>query len=74
MGIIPLVVLLTVKDHALVTLKNPALDYARYGVTLDTINHYANQAFLVILVITVLQLTWDLWQLGREAMRKRAAR
>jgi hypothetical protein len=73
MGIIPLVLLLTVKDHALVTLKNPALDYARYGVTLDTINQYAHKAFLVILVITVLELAWNLWQLGREALRKRVA-
>lgn len=73
MGIIPLVVLLTVKDHALATLKNPALDYARYGATLDTINQYANKAFLVILVMTSLQLAWDIWVLGRDAMRKRAA-
>jgi hypothetical protein len=73
MGLIPLVVLLTVKNQALVNLKNPALDQARYGATLDTINFYTHKAFLIIFVITVLQLAWDIWQLGREAMRKRLA-
>jgi|SRR5580658_7747272 hypothetical protein len=72
-GLIPLAMLLTAKDHMLATLKNPALDQARYGATLESINQGVYKAFVIIAVIAVLGLAWDIWHLGREAMRKRAA-
>jgi hypothetical protein len=72
-GLIPLLFLLTARDHALVLLKHPALDQARYGATLDSINHWVNRAFLIIAAITVLQLVWDLGRMSIDAYRKREA-
>lgn len=38
LGLIPLVLLLTVPNHASVVLKHAALDQVRYGATVDAIN------------------------------------
>jgi len=72
-GLIPLLLLLTARDHALVLLKHPALDQVRYGATLDSINHWANRGFTIIAFIATLQLAWDLGRLSLDAYRKREA-
>jgi hypothetical protein len=72
-GLIPVVLLLTVRDHALVFLKNPAADQAQYGATLNTINHWASRGFLIILAIASLQLIWDIGRILLDHYRKRAA-
>jgi hypothetical protein len=73
MGLIPLVFVLAARDHVLIVLKHPALDEARYGATLDSINFYTYRGFLVVAAITSIQLIWELYQLSRNAYRNRAA-
>jgi hypothetical protein len=73
MGLIPLAIVLAVRDHALILLKHPALDQLRYGSTLDVINLYVYRSFLVIAAIASLQLAWDLGRLSINAYRKHAA-
>ena len=73
MGLIPLAVLLTVRDHAWVALKHPALDEARYGGTLNAINDGIYKALLVICAIVTLQLVWDLGRASLDVYRRRAA-
>ncbi len=72
-GFIPLLFLLNARDHVLVLLKHPALDSARYGAALGSINYWVNRAFLIIAVITALQLVWDLGRMSLDAYRKREA-
>ena len=72
-GLIPLVLLLTVWAPAYVTLKHPALDQARYGGTLDLINHSIYRSLLVICIISILQLAWEIGRVMLEAYRRRAA-
>jgi hypothetical protein len=73
MGLFPLGVVLSVRDHALVTLKHPALDQAHFGATLDTINTWTYRSFLIIFALTVLQLVWEIWQVSMGAYRRRMA-
>ncbi|HXR37463.1 MAG TPA: hypothetical protein VN776_00130 [Terracidiphilus sp.] len=72
-GLIPLAMLLTARDHATVLLKHPMLDQARYGATLDTINKSVNWSVALICAITVVQLLWGITQMILNAYRKRAA-
>jgi len=71
-GMVPLFLVLTVKDQALVMLKNPA-DFARYGSALGDINRGVHTAFLIIALIASIQLVVDVFKLGMEVWRKRAA-
>ena len=70
-GLIPLVLLLTVPNHAAVVLKHPALDQVRYGVTLNTINQGIYRVALIIFVIALIQTIVDFVKLGISAYRKR---
>ena len=72
-GLIPLVVLLGVRDRAYVLLKHPELDQAQYGATLTSINQAITWGLEVICAITVLRLVWEIGRLGVEAYRKRLA-
>jgi hypothetical protein len=72
-GLVPVILLLSAKDHITVVLKQPALDAAHYAAPLGIINLYILRSFQVITAIVALQLVWDLWQLVREDYRKRAA-
>ncbi len=72
-GLIPLTLVLTVRDHASVTLKHPALDQVRYGATLDSINHWTYLGLSFIFVIAALTLAWEIVQISLDASRKRAA-
>ena len=73
LGLIPLALLLTVRDRAYVTLPHPALHQARYGGTLGTINHAIYQGLLWICAITVLELIWVIGQKILDVYRKRMA-
>jgi hypothetical protein len=73
LGLIPLALLLTVRDHVLVVLKNPMLDQAKYGATLNSINHWIYVYGLFIFAIAALGLLWEVGRLSLDAFRKRAA-
>ena len=72
-GMIPLVLLLLVPEHAYVTLKHPALDQAQYGASLASINQSIHWGFQVVFVIVVLQLAWDIAQICLKMYRQREA-
>jgi hypothetical protein len=73
MGLIPLAIVLTVRDHSLIVLKHPALDQLRYGATLDVINFWVYRSFLIIAAIASFQLAWDLGRMSLNGYRKHAA-
>ena len=73
LGLIPLVVLLSVRDHIFVLLKHPVLDQAQYGATLASTNQAIAWGVNVVTVITVLCLLWEIGQMGVDAYRKHAA-
>jgi hypothetical protein len=73
LGLIPLLLLFTVRDHAWVTLRHPALDQARYGGALEAIN---KALYLGASIVCALAVLWLLWEVGRMSLnvyRKRAA-
>ena len=72
-GLIPLVLLLAAPDHALMILKHPALDQARYGGTLAQINKGLYQAAWVVFAIVALQLVWEIVKMSIDFYRKRMA-
>jgi hypothetical protein len=71
-GMVPIILLLTAKDHATVLLKNPALDQVRLGATLDGINRSINWSMALICAIAAFQLVWGITKLILNAYRKRA--
>jgi hypothetical protein len=73
LGLIPLVLLLSVRDHATILLKHPALDQARYGAALDSINLWVYRSVLLLCAISVLQLSWELGRMILNAYRRRVA-
>jgi hypothetical protein len=72
-GVIPLALLLSVRDHAYVVLKNPSADQLRYGHNLDVINNSVRLAFTVICAIVVVQLSWEIGLTVWHAYRRREA-
>jgi hypothetical protein len=73
LGLIPLALLLSVRDHAWVTLRHPALDQARYGAAVDSINKTIYLGVLFFGAITVLELIWAAGRMSLDSYRKRAA-
>jgi hypothetical protein len=72
-GVIPLLMLLNAPDHVVLLLKNPAVDQARDGATLNLINLWVYRSMLIILAIAALQLVFGIGQMSLDAYRKRAA-
>jgi hypothetical protein len=72
-GMIPLVLLLIVPEHAYIALKHPALDQAQNGAAMATINQAIHWGLQVVFVIVVLQLAWDMVQMILKAYRQREA-
>lgn len=70
-ALIPIAVLLRAPGHVIVMLKNPELDMARYGSTINTLNAGIHKALLIVLVIVVLQLLWDLSRWAFSVRRDR---
>jgi len=56
-----------------VVLKHPALDQARYGAVVDTINRSIYMGLLVVCTIATLQLLFDCGKLILNANRRRNA-
>jgi hypothetical protein len=73
LGLIPLLLLFTVRDHAWVTLRHPALDQARYGGAMEAINKAIYLGASVVCALAVLQLLWEIGRMGLNLYRKRAA-
>ena len=73
LGIIPLLTLFTVPDHAWILLKHPVLDQARYGGTVDAINQGIYRVVLLICALTALQLLWEIGRVTQNVYRKRVA-
>jgi hypothetical protein len=69
-GLIPLVILLTVRDRSYVLLKNPAVDQLHYGHTLDQINNGIHLGAAVLCTIVVLQIAADIAKMARDAYRQ----
>jgi TRAP-type C4-dicarboxylate transport system permease small subunit len=72
-GLIPVVLLLNAKDHATILLKNPALDQARLGASLNNINRVIHLSLTLICALVCLGLIWETVQLILNVYRKRAA-
>jgi len=72
-GLIPLALVLTVRDQAYFTLRHPAADEGRLGAALAALNHAIHLGLLVVCVIVVAQLLWDFGQAGVHAYRRRLA-
>jgi hypothetical protein len=73
LGIIPLVLLISARDHVYILLKNPAADQIRYGTLADTINKNVYLGMSVVCAIATLSLAWELFQVLRDADRKHEA-
>ena len=71
-GLVPLVILLVESGGRYVLLKQPDLDQARAGGTLETINKSIHLGLLVIGAIASLQLVWDIGQALLRTYRQRA--
>jgi len=71
-GLVPLVVMLQVRDQLYVTLKNPAEQFAQYGQTLATINNSVHLGLMVVTAIATIQLVWDAGQWAYAAYAQRA--
>lgn len=73
-GLTALNLLLFAPGGALVLLKQPELNQARYGTTVAGWNHGLHTAALVICLIVALQLLWDLGKIALGAYGGRRAR
>jgi hypothetical protein len=73
LGLIPLWLLLSVPGHIWVTLKDPALNGARYGAALNSLNHAIGIALVVICTINVLKLVFAIGKTGLDSYRNRLA-
>ena len=65
--------LLSVPDHLYVALRHPALDQARYGATLGTINNSIHLGLMVLCAIATLQLAFDIGKLIVDCRRQSVA-
>ena len=72
-GLIPLGLLLSVRDHAYVLLRNPAIDQVHYGEALTSINLSIHWSVVVLCAITVLWLVWEFGRMSLGAYRRRMA-
>jgi hypothetical protein len=71
LGLIPLTVLIAAPDHALMLLKHPALDQARYGGSLVQINKGLYEGVLIMFGLIALQLAWEIGRMSLGLYRKR---
>ena len=65
LGFVPLGVLLTVPDHLLFVLRNPAADEASLGHQLYAINEGAHTALMIVLFICIAQFVWEAVRMAR---------
>jgi len=70
---VPIILLLTARDHALVLLKNQAADQVRLATSLDAVNKMANMSVASVCAVLVVVLAVGIVQWILEIYRKRAA-
>ena len=70
-GLIPIIILLTARDHIYVLLKNPGADQVKFAESIQQTNAAIHLGFSVICAIVSIQLAWDLWVLARDGYRRR---
>jgi hypothetical protein len=70
-GLIPVLVLVFASGHTYLVLKSAGVDPAFHGASVDAINQGIYRAGLLACFISVLQLLWAAWRLGRELYRAR---
>ncbi len=71
-GLIPIVILLSVRDHVWVLLKNPEMDAARYGEAVVSINKAIYLGLVFVGAIAVLELVFAIGRAGVDFYRKGA--
>ena len=71
-GIVPMAMLLSVKDHAYVLLKSGAAGQPPPAIPLDRLNEGIFKGLLVIFAIATIQLLADLWKACYEDWKRRA--
>jgi hypothetical protein len=72
-ALIALIPLATAPGKVLVMLKNPAVDQARYGATVNSINHSVHIAMMFVCAIVALQLIGHIVQACLMRYRRRVA-
>ncbi|HEY1901144.1 MAG TPA: hypothetical protein VGG56_01860 [Terracidiphilus sp.] len=72
-GLVPLLILVTAPNGAIVMLRHPAFDQMQYGAAVSAINLNIHRGLLIVAVIVTLQLSWELVRMSIDAYRKRAA-
>lgn len=72
-GLIPLTILIAAPDHAMMLLKHPALDQARYGGSLAQINKGLYEGVMIMFGLVALQLAWEIVRMSMIMYRKRVA-
>ncbi len=70
LGLIPLALLLNVRDHAYVLLKPAALDNAHDNASLASINQSIHWCLMVVCAIVILQFVFDAGKMAVNAYRK----
>jgi hypothetical protein len=72
-GLVPLLILVTAPNRAILLLRHPELDQVQHGSTLDVINLNIHRGLLIITAIVLLQSGWELMRISMDFYRKRAA-
>jgi hypothetical protein len=73
MGLATTLVLFTAAHRQWLLLKHPAADAARYGATLNSMNHAIYGALLWVVAISAMIWLWQIVQLSVDHYRKRVA-
>ncbi len=68
-GLIPLVLLATVRDQAYLLLRHPETDRVQYGPTVDSINHWTHLSVELLCVMVAIQLAWEIARAIFESRR-----
>ena len=72
-GLVPLALLLAVRDQGFFTLRHPEMDRAQYGAAVDGINRSIHLGLLIVFALVVLQLLWEIGRVILDAYRRREA-
>jgi hypothetical protein len=72
-GLVPLLILVTAPNRAILLLRHPEFDQAQHGATLDAINLNIYRGLLIITAIVLLVSGWELIRMSIDHYRKRAA-
>jgi hypothetical protein len=71
-GLIPMAVLIAAPGQIYAVVRNPAVDSAKYGSVVDTINTNIWRGVIVVFAILAIQILWDIYQWLKESRRSAA--